>query len=510
MGLSTRQIMEQRAAAPGSAAYRTIGDKTFSAAASRKWARLLEGVNDPMRREVTAILAENQMDHLTQGAGMLSEETRSQSAGGFTKYIFPVLRRVFPNLIAHDLVSVQPLTAPIGAIFYLDFLYGTTKGQTTQGNIFPKDFDRDYSSEYVNGEILATGDGTNFGGAGTAFSAVLNFSPVRPLNTANGYKLLIQEENSSGTAVQTAIDNGSGSFTFVPASGAGTPGGTINYSNGSINAFKFANVPTLSNKIKAYYFYDGEFSSKIPQVQLDVKQAPVVAKPRRLKALWSAEAMEDLRAFQGLDAETEMVAAVAMNIALEIDREIINDLLLASTETSDSFDRAVPGAISEHDHLKALITTLSSVSALISKKTLRAPANWIVTSPEVSALFSSLTTHGDFNRLFSSDMSTPHGAVDEPRPLTTHGQFGIYKMGSLLGKWSVYVDPFMTRDMCLLGLKGQTYLDAGFVFAPYIPLQVTPLFMDPNDFSYRKGMRTRYASKMTRKEFYGQVRILNM
>jgi len=251
-------------------------------------------------------------------------------------------------------------------------------------------------------------------------------------------------------------------------------------------------------------------SSNIPQVNLDVTKQPVEAKPRRLKALWSSEAVEDLRAFQGLDAETEIVSAISQEIALEIDREIVQSLFANSTGTSASFDRVPPAAIAEVDHFRALITQIATVSNLIHKKTLRAPANFIVTSPEVSALIAQLTTHSDFRPLSASGGASPYGPMDMPRPLTQHGQYGIYKVGTLQNKWLVYEDPFFARDKMLVGLKGNSYLDSGYVFAPYIPLQVTPTFLDPADFSFRKGLRTRYATKLLRSEFYGQVTINNL
>jgi len=502
MSTEAREILAEQQA-------RTIADKSYVRSLVQKWGEFLEGIPDKTEQQrytlgVAAILMENQCQHLLT----MNEDTRTANVGSFTKFIFPILRRVFPNLIANEIVSVQPMTAPTAAVFYLDYVYGTTKGQTQAGNVFPRDFDRNYSSEYVQGEILWTGDGTHGGGAGTAISLSLAFNPVRPLNTTLGFSCVVQEEDSTGTAVQVATDNGTGGFTFVPA--GGSTAGTINYSNGAISGFKFQNAPASGNKVRAYYYYDGELNQKVPQINLDVKQAPVQAQPRRLKALWSAEAAEDLRAFHGIDAETEMVSAVAQDIALEIDREIVNDLFAASTGTTASFDRVPPAGIAEIDHLRAMITQISTVSNLIHKKTLRAPANFIVTSPDVSALIAQLTTHGDYRPLWVSGGESPYGPADMPRPLTQHGQFGIYKTGTLMNKWMVYEDPFFTRDQMLIGLKGGSFLDAGYVWAPYIPLQVTPTFLDPADFSFRKGLRTRYAKKLLRSEFYGQMRILNL
>jgi hypothetical protein len=511
MGIEARRIIQESGIAGAPNAAQTIANKSYVEALIRKWRGLLEGLPHASRQQrytlgVTALMLENESRHLRG----LNEDTRQLNVGSFTKFIFPVLRRVFPNLIANEIVSVQPMTAPVGAIFYLDYIYGTAKGGTAAGSIFPRDFDKDYSSEFVNGEIITTGDGTNFGGGGTAFSAVLAWKPVRAKDTTRGFQVVIREVNATtGATVQEARDDGAGAFTFSPT--GGSVAGTINYANGAISGFKFQNVPATSNPIKAYYSYDGELNVNIPQVSLDVKSAPVVAEPRRLKALWSSEAAEDLRVFHGLDAETELVAAVAQEMALEIDREIIDDIFKSSTGTTGSFDRVPPAGINELDHFRAMFTVIATVSNLIHKKTLRAPANFIVTSPEVSALFAQLTTHGDYRSLWMNGPESPYtNPVEPPRPLTQHGQFGIYRTGTLMNRWAVYEDPFFTRDMMLIGLKGGSFLDAGYVWAPYVPLQVTPTFLDPADMGFRKGMRTRYARKLVRPDYFGQIRILNL
>ena len=299
------------------------------------------------------------------------------------------------------------------------------------------------------------------------------------------------------------MDNGAGSFT-------GDGSGSINYANGAISGFQFSGALPAGTLVKAFYVYDGELNTKIPSMKLDVKKAPVEAQPRRLKALWSSEAAEDLRAFHGIDAETEIVSAVAQEMALEIDREIVDDLFQSSTGTAATFDRVPPAGITELDHLRSMITQISTVSNTIHKKTLRAPANFIVTSPDVSALLAQLTTHGDFRASYVSGSESPYGPADMPRPMTSQGQFGIYKVGTLMNKWMVYEDPFFGRDQMLIGLKGGSFLDAGYVWAPYIPLQVTQTFLDPNDFSLRKAMRTRYAKKLLRPEYYGQLRVTNL
>lgn len=488
--MEARQLMQTESR-------RSIADKGFIQSLIGKWGELLEGIENPYTRGVTAMLMENESQWLQN----LEEETKTINVGSFTKFIFPVLRRVFPNLIANEIVSVQPMTAPIGAVFFFDYKYGSNKGATQAGAIFPRDFDRDYSSEFVRDEQLALGDGTNFGGSGTALAAVLSWTPVRPLNVSTGYSVQLLEINATTSAiVQTATDNGTGGFTGAVVAGA------VNYGSGAVTSFKFTAAPAAGNKITARYFYDGELNTKIPQVNLDITKQPIEAIPRRLKALWSSEAAEDLRAFHGLDAETELVSGIAQEIALEIDREIINDLFVTSASgRTDTFNLTPPAGISEIDHLRSMITTISKISNFIHKDTLRAPANFLVTSPEVSARIAQLTTHGDFRPLWVSGGASPYGPADMPRPLTQHGQFGIYKVGTLMNKWVVYEDPFFDSASMLVGLKGASFLDAGYVWAPYIPLQVTPTFLDPADFSFRKGLRTRYGKKVLRSEYYGRI-----
>lgn len=488
--MEAKQIMEEYGR-------RTIADKGFTKALVGKWSELLEGISNPYTKAVTAVLMENESQWLQS----LEEETKTINVGSFTKFIFPVLRRVFPNLIANEIVSVQPMTAPVGAVFFFDYKYGSNKGQTTAGNIFPKQFDRDYSSEYVNGETLLVGDGTNFTAGQTLGTAVLSWTPVRPLDATKGYSVKVVEVSATtGLDVQTLTDTGAGAMT-----GDGTA--SINYGTGAVTAISFTAAPGSGNKVVARYYYDGELNSKIPQVQLDISKSPIEAVPRRLKALWSSEAAEDLRAFHGLDAETELVSGIAQEIALEIDREVINDLYLNSNTTTDVFSVVPPAGVTEIDHLRSMITKISLISNLIHKATLRAPANFIVTSPEISARLAQLTTHGDFRPLWVSGGASPYGPADMPRPLTQHGQFGIYKVGTLMNKWVVYEDPFFTSNKMLIGLKGANFLDSGYVWAPYIPLQVTPTFLDPADFSFRKGLRTRYAKKVLRSEYYGNLTV---
>ena len=496
--MEARQMME--------AGKGTVRDESYTAILENKWGRFLGGVKDGYTRKTMAVLFENQLGDMQR---QLSEDTLAVNAGSYTKYIFPVLRRVFPNLIANEIVSVQPMTAPVGAVFYFEYKHGKAKGATQAGSNLIQNFDRDYTSEKVTDETLAIPDGVLYGGAGAALSCVLQYSPVRPLSASDGYSVVIQDVDADGTVVQEATDNGTGGFT------GDTSAGSINYATGQVTAFKFTVAPAAGagRKIVTTYFYDSEGNRQVPDVFIDIDFETIRARTRKLKARWSAEAADDLRSLHGIDAETELVSGISQEIALELDRDILDQLFAASATTTSTFDFSVPAGVTELDHIRSVLTRMSAVSFLIHKKTLRAPANWFVTSPEVSAKLVQLQTHGDYQPPWMAGMGTGgpgtsyDGTVVPPSygPISSHQ--GIIKMGALSNKWYGYQDPFFRFNQIMLGLRGQSYLDAGFVFAPYVPLQMTPTFLDPEDQTYRKGMRTRYATKLLRSEWYGRVTI---
>lgn len=431
-----------------------------------------------------------------------AESTQTSAIDAYAQTIFPILMRVFPNLIAHELVSVQPMSGPIGAVFHFEYKHGTSKGSTEQGENLVESFNEHYSSEYVDGEYLATGDGTNFGGGGSDLNSSLSFNPVYPNDTQVAdpdLKVRIVEEDSNGNVQQEAIDDGEGNFTFDPSGGQGS----IDYATGSISSFKFADVPADGNVINAYYYYDMEGNQQVPQITLDIAMEEIRAKSRKLNVTWSAESADDLRHLHGVEGESQLLGGVSNEIGLEIDREILSDLQDAS-QTSATWDRTgkAPG-LAEMDYLKTLLTTLSSVSSSIHNKTKRAPANWIVTSPQVASIFAQFQSHGDFIP------SAP--TVERPSSYgNVTSDFGIFEYGTLMNRWSVYQDPYMDSNKILMGLKGRSYLDAGYAYCPFVPLQFTPTFLDPTDHNFKKGLRTRYAKRTLRGEFFGDVTVQNL
>lgn len=254
-----------------------------------------------------------------------------------------------------------------------------------------------------------------------------------------------------------------------------------------------------------------ENNVNIPEIDIKVQSVSVTAVTKKLKAKWSPELAQDLNAYHNLDAEVELTSVLSEQIALEIDQEILSNLvseasggtLFWSRSPGKFVDRETgnvnvtslypdfTGTVSEW--YETLLETINDVSARIHRKTLRGGANFLVCSPEVAALL-------EFTSGFKANV-----VVDEDR-----GTWGAQKAGSLSRKMDIYVDPYFIRNVVLVGRKGSSFLESGFVYAPYVPLQVTPTIFGTEDFVPRKGVMTRYAHKMVRPDMYGLVVVADL
>jgi len=255
-----------------------------------------------------------------------------------------------------------------------------------------------------------------------------------------------------------------------------------------------------------------EGNTAIPEIDIKVDSVSVTAVTKKMKAKWSPELGQDLNAYHNLDAEVELTSILSEQIGLEIDREILEDLVKGATAGTFYWSRS-PGlfvnkltGVEVGASAKApdftgnvsmwyetLIETINDVSAQIHRKTLRGGANFLVCNPEVASILE--MTAGFKARI----------AVDDDK-----GEVGVVNVGSISKKWDVYVDPYFLRNVILVGRKGSSFLESGFVYAPYVPLQVTPTIFGIEDFVPRKGVMTRYAKKMIRPDFYGLVVIRGM
>ncbi len=274
-------------------------------------------------------------------------------------------------------------------------------------------------------------------------------------------------------------------------------------------------VYPLADKIKAATGATGavvgelfplEKNENIPEINIQVDSTAVTAQTKKLKAKWTPELGQDLNAYHNLDAEVELTSILSEQIALEIDREILADLVNGATAATRYWSRApglfvdsngnelgatsaapdFTGTVSEW--YETLVETINDVSAQIHRKTLRGGANFVVTSPEVANIL-------EFTAGFRA--SVTH---DDEK-----GSIGALRVGSLSKKFDVIVDPYFPRNLLLVGRRGASFLESGYVYAPYVPLQTTPTIFGPEDFVPRKGVMTRYAKKMVRPDMYGLV-----
>ena len=250
-----------------------------------------------------------------------------------------------------------------------------------------------------------------------------------------------------------------------------------------------------------------EGESNIPEIDIRVDSIAITAVTKKLKAKWTPELGQDLNAYHNLDAEVELTSILSEQIALEIDREILSDLVHGATAGTFYWSRSpglfvnretgveigsttkapdFTGTVSEW--YETLIETINDVSAQIHRKTLRGGANFVVCSPEIANVM-------EFTAGFRANVTAD----------ADKGDIGAVKVGSLNRKFDVIVDPYFPRNAILVGRKGASFLESGYVYAPYVPLQTTPTIFGPEDFVPRKGVMTRYAKKMVRPDMYGLV-----
>tara|TARA_R110000824_G_scaffold8839_2_gene40163 strand:+ start:89 stop:1834 length:1746 start_codon:yes stop_codon:yes gene_type:complete len=249
-----------------------------------------------------------------------------------------------------------------------------------------------------------------------------------------------------------------------------------------------------------------ESEAEMAEVDIKVDSIAVTAQTKKLKAHWSPELAQDLNAYHNLDAEVELTSVLAEMIAKEIDNEILQDLVKGAAQHGTTYYWSrKPGIYTQLDDGTAttpvgdftgtvsqwnetLLDTINAVSAVIHRKTLRGGANFIVCSPEVAAML-------EFTAGFRANVE-----VDGDK-----GSWGARKEGSISGKMDIFVDPGFLRNVVLVGRRGSSFLESGYVYAPYVPLQMTPTVLGVDDFTPRKGVMTRYGKKMVRPDMYGLV-----
>jgi hypothetical protein len=261
----------------------------------------------------------------------------------------------------------------------------------------------------------------------------------------------------------------------------------------------FSSSTATSNAFTATYriYKNLEFEDKIGEVSFDLQSVTVSVTERKLRAQWSPEMAQDVAAFHNIDAEAELTALLSEQVAAEIDREILRDLRKGAAWNLrwdyNGWKRLGTNAVpyTQKDWNQTLITAINQISAQIHKSTLRGGANWIVVSSEISAIF--------------DDLEYFH--VSNAAPEQDQYNMGIERVGTLAGRYQVYRDPYFPANQVLMGHKGTSLLDTGYIYAPYVPLQLTPTMYNPFNFTPIKGIMTRYAKKMVNNRFYGRITV---
>ena len=518
---------------------------------AKKWEKsgLLEGLNDYNKSNM-AMMLENQAKQLvveqsqTGTGGSFAPGTGEQWAG----VALPLVRKVFGQIASKEFVSVQPMSLPAGLVFFLDFQYGTDKnpfakgdslygtktqvgdsgfGNAAAGGLYGAgrfgysinqfsssvtvttasdvasasfaqvNFNTNYSSSIVGGTDSALLTVKAITIATSSISSSLDPNAVRAISIISGS--IVEADNLH----EFNYISGGNVVLFVSASTAEIAGPTC-------VTTVFYNKKTADNARgdyedgQAYSSNTGNSTSpsiSIPEINVQLRSETIAAKTRKLKAQWTPEFAQDLNAYHSVDAEGELTGILSQYISMEIDLEIL-DMLIQNAYTVDywsannntvwngtSFAQGSSAYYNtQGGWYQTLGTKLQKVSNKIHQLTLRGGANFMVVSPTVATIIESIPG-------FASDSNG-----DE-----FNFNFGIQKVGALNSRYKVYKNPYMTENVILMGYKGNQFLECGAVFAPYVPLIMTPLLYDPNTFTPRKGLMTRYAKKMIRPDYYGKV-----
>jgi hypothetical protein len=273
----------------------------------------------------------------------------------------------------------------------------------------------------------------------------------------------------------------------------------------SLDGYSGYTLPTVGTDTQEQFtatyrvYKELEFEDRIGEVSFDLESVTVSVTERKLRAQWSPELAQDVAAFHNIDAEAELTALLSEQVAAEIDREILRDLRKGAAWNLrwdyNGWKRGTAAnpltQYTQKDWNQTLITAINQISAQIHKSTLRGGANWIVVSSEISAIF--------------DDLEYFH--VSNASPEQDQYNMGIERVGTLAGRYQVYRDPYFPPNQVLLGHKGSSLLDTGYVYAPYVPLQLTPTMYNPFNFTPIKGIMTRYAKKMVNNRFYGRITV---
>ena len=498
-----------------------------------KWTQtgLLEGLNEREQGQMSVLL-ENQAKQLLDEATSTGTSANSEEWSGVA---LPLVRRIFGEIASKEFVSVQPMNLPSGLIFYLDFKYGTaTQDRSTSESLFGGNstdlgstdaavkglygegrFGYTINEAATNGVVLASWD--------TASLADVNYDSSLSASIAAGdvAKATFAVASLSGSvdtdAVRSFVVSG-GTITDIYAAHSSTAGGVITVIAATSDVTSAPASVNVKYSKGTTDITRGDFEDAnptepatdlgIPEVDLELKSEAIVAKTRKLKAVWTPELAQDLNAYHSIDAEAELTSMLSEYISLEIDLEIL-DMLKANALTTEYWSVTLgeeynsttgawvgggqAAAYTKNSWFQTLGAKLNKVSNKIHQLTLRGGANFVVASPDVCTILESI----------------PGFTVSADKDAMSFAA-GVTTVGALSNRYTVYKNPYMTSNEILLGFKGSNFLETGAVYAPYVPLIMTPLVYDPTNFTPRRGVMTRYAKKMVRPEYYGKIYVKDL
>lgn len=499
-----------------------------------KWDRtgLLEGLQG-VNKGGMAVLLENQAHQLLSERTSTGTTSNSEQWSGVA---LPLVRRIFGEIAAKEFVSVQPMNLPSGLVFYVDFKFGTA--QAGQPAFLNQSL---FGSDGGSGKLGSTqvAEGGLYGPGRFGYSINDQSTGSLAFTTASatwgdvGFRAELSASVAAGevwkvtTTVAGANKDDEGVRAFVVSASAGQVSFFPEFTSVSGDAITFltsGSAPAPASQTVTVQYHKqptdstrGDFEDTtgadigIPEVELEVKSETIVAKTRKLKAIWTPEMAQDLNSYHSVDAEAELTGLLSEFVSLEIDLEIL-DMLIKNTLTTEYWS-AKPGyefsslsagfvadtsvaaasAYTKGTWYQTLGNKIQKVSNKILQLTMRGGANFLVTSPDVATILESI----------------PGFSVDTEGD-SAQFAMGVSRVGTLRNRWTVYKNPYMTENIILVGFKGNSFLETGAVYAPYVPLILTPLVYDPTNFTPRRGVMTRYAKKMVRPEFYGKVVVADL
>ena len=515
----------------------------------KKWETtgLLEGIEEEQRVHGMAVLLENQARQLIDEASSTGTSANSEEWSGVA---LPLVRKIFGELAAQEFVSVQPMNLPSGLVFYLDFKYGTAQpGHNKDSHVFGVTSGSGDPSDGLYGAGQFGFSSNPFQAAATLAAAYtssavwadVDFEPDLSASAASSaigtqlkkydipVSLMTNPDKEGARAFEIS---GSTAYTaYYPAYTkmvTGVDGSEVEPSHAGATHVRFIVKESALGAAATFsvrYHKQpvdtgrGDFEASsgltsnpetdvgIPELDISMRSVAIVAKTRKLKAVWTPELAQDLNAYHSVDAEAELTSLLSEYVSMEIDLEILDMLRLNALAKTERWSARVgyeynssttlfeessgaSNAYTKGDWFQTLGNKIQSVSNTIHQKTLRGGANFMVVSPEVATILESI----------------PGYATDSDAASTNKSYaMGVQKAGMLNNRYTVYKNPYQFENVILVGFRGSNFLETGAVYAPYVPLIMTPLVYDPKNFTPRKGVMTRYAKKIVRPEFYGKV-----